>query len=248
MNSNFENRISSTSNCNLKVQMIKDSQSDINRLHIGQKDYNKSLTEQQPNKLVSPPMRRENEYYEPIRALGIQQLYQDQRGITLQKLPQDLETQYSQDIPSLLSILTSIYPFDEISSNVLYDYEINNFPELYGISNVRPILASDDDYVFWLEDTTSAIYIWSRIDNSMLYIGQDLREALINYLFHHDNICSVIEFTHEIIPRNEVRQKARELAESYEHITLEVTKELLKPLKGDRKKKKKKKGKKKNKH
>ena len=147
---------------------------------------------------------------------------------------------------ALLHILTSIYPFNETSSNLLHDYEIKKFLELYGISNVHPILTSDDGYVFWLQNNAGTIYVWSRAEGCMSYGGKDLREALINYLFHQDNICYVMEFTHEIIPRNEVIQKARELAESFEHITLEVTN---KPLKGDGKRKKKKKGqKKKNKH
>jgi hypothetical protein len=117
------------------------------------------------------------------------------------------------------------------------------------MSNVRPILISDDNYVIWLEDTdcaVCAIYVWSRVIGSMLYVGKDLREALMNYLFHQDNICYVIEFTHEIIPINELHQQARELAESYEIDTLEVTKEMFKPLQGEKKKEKEKeKGKKK---
>src|ERR1043166_6584349 len=98
------------------------------------------------------------------------------RGITLRKLP---ELQYSQDIPSLRRILTSIYSFNETSSNVFRNYEIDDFFKVYGIFYARPIFASDDNYVFWFEDTAGAIYIWSRIDSSMMYIGQDLREALV---------------------------------------------------------------------
>jgi hypothetical protein len=62
---------------------------------------------------------------------------------------------------------------------------------------------------------------------------------LVNYLFHQDNICYVIEFTHEIIPKNEIEQKARELADSCEPIDIDnnddiewvVTKESLNPTK-----------------
>jgi hypothetical protein len=92
-------------------------------------------------------------------------------------LSRDLEAQYSQDVPSLLNILKSFYPFNETSGDILEDYEINDFSKLYDISNVHPIFASNDNYVFWLEDTAGAIYMWSRVNSTMSYLGHDLREA-----------------------------------------------------------------------
>ncbi|CAB5390082.1 unnamed protein product [Rhizophagus irregularis] len=135
----------------------------------------------------------------------------------------------------------SFYPFNETSGDVLEDYEINDFFKLYDISNVRPILASNDNYVFWLEDPAGIIYMWSRVEWSMSYLGRKLREALVNYLFHQDNICYVVEFTHEIIPKNEIKQQAKELADSCEPIDIndiewEVTRESLNPIKRNEKK------------
>ncbi|CAG8727198.1 9639_t:CDS:2, partial [Rhizophagus irregularis] len=160
---------------------------------------------------------------------------------TLRKLSCDLEAQYSHDVPSLLNILKSFYPFNETSGDVLEDYEINDFFKLYDISNVRPILASNDNYVFWLEDPAGIIYMWSRVEWSMSYLGRELREALVNYLFHQDNICYVVEFTHEIIPKNEIKQQAKELADSCEPIDIDdiewkVTRESLNPIKRNEKK------------
>lgn len=267
----ISHRLSAVINVMWKSIRQKIIKVDINRHHTDQKVTSLSSTEPWPNVPASSPTRRGNECCAYVNVLGIQQLCQDKpinssssleerlvnltsfdpygnkrSDITLWRLPHDLETQYSHDIPSLLRILTSIYPFNETSSNLLYDYEIEDFLKLYDISNICPILASDDGYVFWLQNNAGTIYIWSRVESCMLYVGKDLREALINYLFHQDNICYVIEFTYEIIPRNEVKQKARELAESCKHITLEVSN---KPLKEDGKRKKKKKGqKKKNKH
>ncbi|CAB5333744.1 hypothetical protein RhiirA1_437054 [Rhizophagus irregularis] len=160
------------------------------------------------------------------------------RHATLQELSCDLEAQYSHDVPSLLNILKSFYPFNETSGDALKNFEINNFFELYGISNVCPIFASNDDHVFWLEDTAGIIYMWSRVEWTMSYLGHDLREALVNYLFHQNNICYVIEFTHEIIPKNEINQKARELADSIKIIDIDdiVTKESPNPVKKNEKK------------
>ncbi|CAI2176179.1 17666_t:CDS:2 [Funneliformis geosporum] len=95
-----------------------------------------------------------------------------------------------QDIPLLLNLLKSNHPFKEISSDkVLYDREITDFLEVM-VFLIKSTLS---------QDTAGAIYIWSRMESSMEYVGLDLREALINYLFHQDNICYIIEETHEII-------------------------------------------------
>ncbi|GBB88578.1 hypothetical protein RclHR1_15110001 [Rhizophagus clarus] len=239
MGSILGNRISLNSMCNqcdVEVQVVQDS---ANRPHLIQTSLSGTSIELQPSAPTSPPIR-----------LGRLKL-QLERQATLRKLSRDLEAQYSHEVPSLLNILKSFYPFNETSGNVLEDYEINDFFELYDISNVRPILASNDNYVFWLEDTAGAIYMWSRVDSTMSYLGRELREALVNYLFHQDNICYVVEFTHEIMPKNEIEQKARELADSCEPVDIDelvVTKESPNPVKRNEKKKRKKKGKKKRKN
>jgi hypothetical protein len=265
----------------VEVRATKDHQlfvrGDVNRRDRTQTNFDKDSTGLRPSAPASPPTRRERGSGPENRGLGLQQLCREQpvgsfsaletkltnptsfdfneeseRQATLQKLSRDLEAQYSQDVPSLLNILKSFYPFNETSEDVLEDDEINDFSKLYGISNVRPILASDDNYVFWLEDTAGVIYMWSRVAGTMSYLGHELREALVNYLFHQDNICYVIEFTHEIIPKNEVERKARELADSFESVEWVVTRESLNPVRRNEQKKgkkgKKKGKKKKNKH
>ncbi|CAI2191003.1 1925_t:CDS:2, partial [Funneliformis geosporum] len=151
-----------------------------------------ALTEQRPFESPSPPIRRERESDPGKGAL--------------------------KDIPSLLNLLKSNTRFKEISSDkVLYDREITDFIEVYGISNkVYFFLVSTDGDIFWLEDTADAIYIWSCIESSMQYVGPNLREALINYLFHQDNICYIIEETHEIITKQQLDQEIRERANSIE--------------------------------
>ena len=69
----------------------------------------------------------------------------------------------------------------------------------------------------------------------MLYIGDNLGEALNNYLFHQDNVYYVMEETHEIVPVNEIDQKPVK----YECTKLVVTEELLKKRDGKNKGKKK---------
>ncbi|GBB85115.1 hypothetical protein RclHR1_11690012 [Rhizophagus clarus] len=195
---------------------------------------------------ASSTMRQERKCSPEYKGLGLQQLCQEQsisssstletkftnqtsfnfnekleRQPTLQKLSRDLEAQYSQDVPLLLNILKSFYPFNETNGDVLEDDEINDFSKLYVISNVRPILTSDDNYVFWLEDTA-------------------------------DNIYYIAEFTHEMVPKNEVERRAKDLANSFESVELVLTRESLNSLRRNEQKKgkkgKKKRRKKKNKH
>ncbi|PKC55224.1 hypothetical protein RhiirA1_475987 [Rhizophagus irregularis] len=259
--------------CDVKVQMAEDHQLFIwggtNKLLPIQTNFSEYAIKLQPKAPTSPSTGREKECDSEKRGLGLQQLCQKQSIGTfstletkltnlttfnfneragsqaiLHKLSCDLEAQYFHDVPSLLNILKSFYPFNEISGDVLEDYEINDFFKLYNISNIRPILASNDNYVFWLEDTADIIYMWSCVEWSMSYLGRELREALVNYLFLQDNICYIVEFTHEIIPKNEIKQKAKELADLCKPINIDdiewkVTKESLNSIKRNKKKRRK---------
>ncbi|EXX66760.1 uncharacterized protein OCT59_029748 [Rhizophagus irregularis] len=154
-----------------------------------QTNFSEYAIKLQPKAPTSPSTGREKECDSEKRGLGLQQLCQKQSIGTfstletkltnlttfnfneragsqaiLHKLSCDLEAQYFHDVPSLLNILKSFYPFNEISGDVLEDYEINDFFKLYNISNIRPILASNDNYVFWLEDTADIIYMWSCVE------------------------------------------------------------------------------------
>ncbi|POG82675.1 hypothetical protein GLOIN_2v1497169 [Rhizophagus irregularis DAOM 181602=DAOM 197198] len=223
MGSTFGDKILSnfiSDQCDMEVQVAENHQlfvqDNANRPHQIQTSFSEALTRFQPNTPTSPSTRQKWECDANLTSFDFNK--RSERQATLRKLSCDLEAKYSQDVPVLLNILKSFYPFNETSGDVLEDYEINDFFELYGISDVRPILASNDNYVFWLENTTGIIYMWSRVDSTMSYLGGELREALVNYLFHQENICYVIEFTHELIPENEIEQKARELADSFKSI------------------------------
>jgi hypothetical protein len=238
---------------------------DVDRDSRDQKSFSEDSTRQRHNK-SSHPTRQGGKFNRRNSAQELRQLCGDhsvspssvflagsthentfgikgytKRSATLQKLPKDLELQCSKNVSALLDVLKNVYPFNETSGG-LYDHEFNIFREDYGISDVRPILISEDEVIFWLkQNTTGVIYIWFRLDHAMLYAGDNLGEALNNYHFHQkDNLCYVMEDTHEIVPVNEFDQKPVK----YESTELVVTEELLK--KRDRKSKEKKKGGKKN--
>ncbi|CAB5199985.1 hypothetical protein RhiirA5_407470 [Rhizophagus irregularis] len=230
--------ISSCDKCDVKVQVTDNSSQQ------DQKNFTESSTETQEYY----PVNRELSSSGTLKAKLASFIFNRNpvRITTWQKLPEDFERQYSQDIFSLLDIVKSICPFNETSGDVLDDCEIDDFLKTYGISNVHPILESDDNYVFWLEDTAGVVYVWSRISYNMFYIGHDLREALVNFLFHQDKICYIMEYTHEHIPKDKFKQEAYEYAKSIKPIKWVETNEPLK-LKRDGKGKEKKKGKKKGK-
>ncbi|RGB29918.1 hypothetical protein C1646_712505 [Rhizophagus diaphanus] len=134
-------------------------------------------------------------------------------------------------VDQLLNILKKDYSFHETNTNVLRDREINKFYKVYGITDAHSIL-SYDDLEIWLENNNGAIYIWSRMENSIIFGGYDIREALMNFLFHQENLRYVNEYTHKLVPLDVDDREAKEWAESCEYAeTYVITEESLKPLK-----------------
>ncbi|CAB4406601.1 unnamed protein product [Rhizophagus irregularis] len=149
---------------------------------------------------------------------------------SLLKLQNDHEIQHTQNLPSLLRVLKNKQPYrDESNKNVLAEVEIRLIADMYGITDFRLVLACEDS-VFWLEDlSSSAIYFWSRIDDTMIRGGDNLEEALINYLYHQDNLYYVDENTFKLIPIHAFDKEAEEWAKSPEaYLDIDVIKASLK--------------------
>ena len=85
---------------------------------------------------------------------------------------------------------------------------------MYGITDFHLVLACGDS-VFWLEDHDGVIYFWSRIDDSMIRGGGNLKEALTNYLFNQENLRYVDEITRELVPINAYDKEAEEWVSLY---------------------------------
>ncbi|CAB5360815.1 unnamed protein product [Rhizophagus irregularis] len=135
---------------------------------------------------------------------------------SLQELRNEREPQHIQDLPLLLKLLNNEYPYrNETNKNVLTDREIRFFAKMYGITDFCLIFVTYDNSVFWLEDP-KGVYFWSRIDDSMIRGGDNLTEALTNYLFHDENLCYVDEYTCKLVPINAYDKEAEEWAKSPE--------------------------------
>ncbi|PKY33855.1 hypothetical protein RhiirB3_496675 [Rhizophagus irregularis] len=117
----------------------------------------------------------------------------------LQELQNGDGMQNTNDLVSLIRLLKDKEQYrEETNKDVFTKGEIYLFTETYGITDFKLVFACDDS-VFWLEDH-GIIYFWSRIDDSMIRGGRNLKEALTNYLFNQKNLCYVDEITRELIP------------------------------------------------
>jgi hypothetical protein len=56
----------------------------------------------------------------------------------------------------------------------------------------------------------------------MIRGGGNLKEALTNYLFNHENLCYVDEFTHKLVPVNAYDKEAKEWIKSPEKYFAEI--------------------------
>ncbi|CAG8583516.1 1271_t:CDS:2 [Funneliformis caledonium] len=128
------------------------------------------------------------------------------------QLSEDDELQCEKkDLPELLSLLKDKYMYHgETNKNILYDYEIERFAKLYCITN------------FYL----------SHLDSMMICEEHDMKEALINFLFHEKNLYYIEEYTLRLIPVKKAKEEAKKWYEENKHTTTKIviTDELLKPL------------------
>ena len=72
------------------------------------------------------------------------------------------------------------------------------------------------DSVFWIEDHDGVIYFYSRIDDSMICGGDNLKEVLTNYLFRQENLYYIDEITCKLVPINSYDKEVEEWAKSRE--------------------------------
>ncbi|PKC57390.1 hypothetical protein RhiirA1_541633 [Rhizophagus irregularis] len=266
--------------CSLEVKTTKNLEDlvrdNIDRDQECQKKFNKITTGFRHEIQSSLSPRREHEFDTKSRTVAIRELRRDKRVVPssvletrssdqiscnqyritrndtpLRELSPDYETQDSEDV--LLNLLKRDHSFHETNTNGLSVYEIDKFSKKYAIIGAYPVL-SYNDLVFWIKDHDGVVYIWSRMENSVMLVGHNMKDALMNYLFHQENLRYVNEHTCELVPLDEAEREAEREAEEWIkscEIVI-VTKESIKSLlrgeesKGSRKKKQKKKKNKKN--
>lgn len=191
-----------------------------------QKTNSKVLTESQFKESPSLSSGQSWEFGKESRALAVQELHQNKyivpssvtntritnqnfcnndRNTKNETILQELQNgngiQNTNNLASLIRLLKDKEQYrEETNKDVFTKGEIYLFIETYSITDFKLVFACDDS-VFWLEDH-GIIYFWSRIDDSMIRGGRNLKEALTNYLFNQENLCYVDEITRELIPIN----------------------------------------------
>ncbi|RIA86911.1 hypothetical protein C1645_878377 [Glomus cerebriforme] len=143
------------------------------------------------------------EFGKESNALAVQKNIRNE--IMLRELPNDdgmQNMQNTHDLASLIRLLKDKEPYrDETNKDVL--------------------TKEDHDH--------GIIYFWSRINDSMIRRGENLKEALTNYLFNQENLCYVDEITRELVPINAYDKEAEEWVKSPKaYINIDVTKVLQK--------------------
>jgi hypothetical protein len=247
--------------------------SSSDRFRENQSKDSGNLTEFRLRESAHASMGCEWEYVDENRTMGLRQLFRNQRvasiipvgvrpsnedvynfsrittnNVAMQELSTDNETQCGENLFTLLNLLKNKYSFrNETNKNILYDYEIHRFAEFYNITDFCLVLAYYD-LIFWLKDLNGVIYMWSRTDGSMIRGGCNMKEALVNVLFHQENLYYIEEYTHELISVKEVKDEVAKCYEEGKKTAIVVTDELLKPLKEGKKGPKKQKKKNKKKH
>ncbi|CAI2201808.1 14201_t:CDS:1, partial [Funneliformis geosporum] len=76
------------------------------------------------------------------------------------------------------------------------------FCETFGITGVRPVFIDDSGMVIWMLDDRDIMFQWNDMEQSMNFLGINLKEGLTNCLYHPEKICSISESTGSLIPVN----------------------------------------------
>jgi hypothetical protein len=77
--------------------------------------------------------------------------------------------------------------------------------------------------------------MWSRADESMIFGGHNLKEALINFLFYQENLYYIEEYTHKLISVKKVKKEVAKSNEEGLKTAIVITDKPLKPLKDEKK-------------
>ncbi|RIA84132.1 hypothetical protein C1645_784742, partial [Glomus cerebriforme] len=260
--------------CGVEIRSTEDRENLVwdvaNRRHESQKTINKDSTE---CRLTDPSSLSSGsgwEFERESRELAIRKLCGDdhivpssimETGTTNQNLCdkdsisrndgtlQELRPNHTLEVASLLELLKNEYSYHEATNDdTLTDHEIRLLDGIYHITDYRIVLACKN-YCYWLKVPDGVIYIFSRLDDSIVRGGDNMKEALTNYIFNREKLRYVDENL-ELIPLDAYDEEAEEWANSSEaYVNIDITKLSLKheSKTGGKKKQKKKKKKKKNK-
>ncbi|PKY41333.1 hypothetical protein RhiirA4_454900 [Rhizophagus irregularis] len=156
----------------------------------------------------SLPTGREEEIDSKLGTLAIRELCGDQRMVTSSILQTRSTNQFPFNQDRNTGNDTTLQKLQVDYTEFSKDHLVNILKKDYSFHDETNINILSD------QDNNGIIYIWSRMENSIILGGHDLREALMNFLFYQENLCYIDEYTHKLVPLDVVDREAKEWAES----------------------------------
>ena len=98
------------------------------------------------------------------------------------------------------------------------------FAKLFGIHTIFPLYLDSSEFVMWFLDENGCLFMWNKMECSIIYMGSNLEEGITNYLIHPDRMCYIIEDTFERVPVDECERQLNE--EFKNHMEEELMKKL----------------------
>ncbi|RIA83601.1 hypothetical protein C1645_742937 [Glomus cerebriforme] len=107
---------------------------------------------------------------------------------TMQKLPELSE------ITKMIKQLKNSKPYGihETTDEEVLDSELRTYlHKSFGISGVHPVFVDDSRMVIWMLDDCDNMFRWNEMEQSMDYLGMNLKEGLANLLYHPEKIYNM---------------------------------------------------------
>ncbi|CAG8680326.1 4392_t:CDS:2, partial [Racocetra persica] len=116
------------------------------------------------------------------------------------------------DLSELIDKLKNDRRFHEVinekNKDLLHSNDLEHFHQTFNVTGLRPSFVNHSGYVILILNDCGSMFRWDKMSQDFDYLGNSLREGLTNYIYHPEKICTIIEFTGEMIPREELRYQS----------------------------------------
>ncbi|CAG8618342.1 3466_t:CDS:2 [Diversispora eburnea] len=221
--------------CILEIDQTKDHQHYVRSITHGSRGMGQKKFDQDPKdeRSISLSARSERENNSKVGRLGVRELLGDQsmdcsttvEARTTNQIPNNISTDkriYTtvQELPDVSEMIEQLKDdprgyHENTDKGLLHPEDREYFRETFGITGVRPVFVDHSGMVVLMLDDRGIMFKWNEMEQSMKYMGRNLKEGLANHLYFPENICAIIESTGELIPVDEVeaRVELQDLAE-----------------------------------
>ena len=106
-----------------------------------------------------------------------------------------------------------------MSDDSLKEYDLEAINEMCPrpLTGCRPMFTDRSKFTIWIVDDSGFMYQYRRMDNSMILMGHEIVEGLINYLYYLDRTLWLWPDTREWMLKEEYERRAAEQMEGTEY-------------------------------